>query len=262
MPKSDVNALDFEQRQDANDLEPRVVDDPEWAAREIVALRAALAQEREAFDNSTIEFTSHYEEIVGELRARLARAEEATDHGMYSICTRHAIYSPAKRAPCPVCALIRAEAERAEMRAGFDADLEDARAAHREVHARAESAEADRDRMREGLLYLGYAMRDGNCNRIRERWGGNTPEDWCAEADAMHNLLAERNRMRRERDAAVLDQGHQAVECGTLRAERTRLRAALTEANRQRDDAIVEVLLLIAVYCGFPASSQATIASP
>ena len=86
-------------------------------------------------------------------------------------------------------------------------EIESLRAQLAEREAEVETLKLGRDallgterRLREGLLYLGYAMRDGNTDRIREKWGGNTPEDWCGEADALHGILDEVARLREENE--------------------------------------------------------------
>ena len=54
--------------------------------------------------------------------------------------------------------------------------------------------------LRQGLAYLGQAIEHGNCDAIRERWGGNTPEDWCGEVDALDVLLRKADKLRERVD--------------------------------------------------------------
>jgi len=77
------------------------------------------------------------------------------------------------------------------------------------VRAELEDLRLERERvkvteriLRRGLAQLGKAMEARSMDRIRATWGGNTPEDWCYEADALSGLLDERERLERERDEA------------------------------------------------------------
>ena len=81
----------------------------------------------------------------------------------------------------------------------------------RQLRRRAEEAEAklakvehERNAFCQGLTYLSQAMDHGTCQAIRDRWRGNTPEEWCGVADQLHVLLAERDDARSKLAALAL----------------------------------------------------------
>lgn len=73
--------------------------------------------------------------------------------------------------------------------------------AHERVVAKleAELAEAGvtERTLRSGLLELGNAIERRSMKVIRDTWGGNTPEDWCYQADALSGLLEENAKLRK-----------------------------------------------------------------